>query len=255
MARQKLGQHFLKSSAILEKIAVAACGKHAGLAVEIGPGRGALTEHLLAHADQVIALEVDDFLVRHLQTRWKGEKRLSVLAQDALRTDFSTFGTGVVAGNLPYYAATAMISRYLRNPGALKSGVFLIQKEVADRICAQPGSRDYGYLSVESQFLAETQYLFTVRPGAFQPPPKVDSAVVRLTPRPVEQTGFSTGEFLTFASTCFRQKRKTLRNNLSSRFSGEAIAAEPLMSQRAEQLDLADLRALWQRLTATSSGQ
>jgi len=255
VARQKLGQHFLKSGGILEKIAVAACGEHIQLAVEIGPGRGALTEHLLAHADHIVALEVDDSLVLHLQNRWSGEGRITVLHQDALKTDFSTFGPGVLAGNLPYYAATAMISRYLRNPGALSSGVFLIQKEVAERICARPGSRDYGYLSVESQFLAETQYLFTVPPGAFQPPPKVDSAVIRVTPRADEHTGLSPGEFLTFASSCFRQKRKTLRNNLAGRYSKEAIAAEPLMSQRAEQLDLEDLRALWKRLDATSNGR
>lgn len=253
MARQKLGQHFLKSGRILEKIAVAACGEHTELAVEIGPGRGALTEHLLAHADQVVALEVDDSLVTHLRSRWGDDARLSVVHQDALKADFSVFGPGLLAGNLPYYAATAIIGRYLANPGALKSGVFLIQKEVADRICAEPGSRDYGYLSVESQFLAETQYLFTVPPGAFQPPPKVESAVIRVTPRAAGPNGVNREKFLAFASRCFRHKRKTLRNNLAAYYPKEAIAAEPLMSQRAEQLGLEDLRELHRRLAETSN--
>ena len=106
------------------------------------------------------------------------------------------------------------ISRYLRAPGLLSQAVFLIQKEVAERITAKPGGREYGYFSVECQFLAQTEYLFTVAPGAFRPPPKVDSAVIRLTPRPAPAVDDQAG-FLGFVSICFRQKRKTLRNNLA----------------------------------------
>src|SRR6185312_3811754 len=122
----------------------------------------------------------------------------------------------------PYYVATAIVSKYLANPGELAQAVFLIQKEVAQRITAKPGTRDFGYLSVECQYLADAAYLFSVPPGAFRPPPKVDSAVIRLTPRP-ESANDEAVPFLEFASACFRQKRKTLRNNLSERYPKDQL--------------------------------
>ena len=160
---------------------MAACGDHMPLVVEIGPGRGALTEKLLERADRVAAIELDPELAEYLRTRYP---RLELIEANALDADWSQWGPGVLAGNLPYYIATPLISRYLRQPGLLSQAVFLMQKEVAERITARPGTREYGYFSVECQFLARTEYLFTVAPGAFRPPPKVDSAVIRLTPRP-----------------------------------------------------------------------
>ena len=211
--RQKLGQHFLVSGKALERIAQAACGDHTPLAVEIGPGRGALTEKLLEHADRVAAIELDPELAGHLRERLP---RLELLEANALEADWSQWGAGVLTGNLPYYIATPIISRYLRAPGLLSQAVFLIQKEVAERITAKPGRREYGYFSVECQFLSQTEYLFTVAPGAFRPPPKVDSAVIRLTPKRTCTT-IDVDKFLGFVSICFRQKRKTLRNNLRGR--------------------------------------
>jgi 16S rRNA (adenine1518-N6/adenine1519-N6)-dimethyltransferase len=164
--------------------------------------------------------------------------------------DWSQWGPGVLAGNLPYYVATPLISKYLHSPGLLRQAVFLIQKEVAERITAKPGVRDYGYLSVECQLLADVEYLFSVPPGAFQPPPKVDSAVIRLTPR-AEETRLSPhvlSEFLQFASVCFRQKRKTLRNNLAAAYPRECYESRPEISQRAEQLSVAELQALFGHL-------
>src|SRR5207245_8682380 len=120
-------------------------------------------------------------------------------------------------------------------PGALTSATFLIQKEVAERITATSGHREYGYLSVECQLLAKTEYLFNVPPGAFQPPPKVDSGVIRLTPV-VPPGDLDVKRFLGFASACFRQKRKTLRNNLSERYPRATLDLRPEMGQRAEQL-------------------
>jgi 16S rRNA (adenine1518-N6/adenine1519-N6)-dimethyltransferase len=255
LARQKLGQHFLASGKVLEKIALAACGSGAGLAVEIGPGRGALTATLLAHSERVVAVELDSGLVQTLRARWPSEPRFEVIQADALRVDFSRFGSGVLAGNLPYYVATAIISRYLRNPGELGHGVFLVQKEVADRIVARPGSRDYGYLSVECQFLAEAEFLFRVPPGAFQPPPKVDSAVIRLTPRP-GSGAVDADRFLDFASACFRQKRKTLRNNLAGRYSREILSTQAqIMDKRAETLSIEEFIRLHNALTEFSRGE
>jgi 16S rRNA (adenine1518-N6/adenine1519-N6)-dimethyltransferase len=247
MARQKLGQHFLISGKILERIAQAACGVRVPLAVEIGAGRGALTEHLLDHADRVVAIELDTDLAQELRARWSGEARLEIIEGNALETWWLQWGAGVLAGNLPYYVATPIISQFLRCPGRLSAGVFLIQKEVAERITATPGGREYGYFSVECQYLAKVEYLFTVPPGAFRPPPKVDSGVIRLTPReerPVEDTE----EFLKFVSTCFRQKRKTLRNNLAGSFAVEGVEG---MGRRAEQLSVEEFVELYRALRSS----
>jgi 16S rRNA (adenine1518-N6/adenine1519-N6)-dimethyltransferase len=247
LARQKLGQHFLVKGKTLERIAKAACGEHAPLVVEIGPGRGALTERLLAHADRVAAIELDAALADYLRERSQGESRLEILEANALHVDWSQWGAGVLVGNLPYYIATPIISRYVRAPGSLSRAVFLIQKEVAERITTQPGCREYGYLSVECQFFAHAEYLFTVPPGAFQPPPKVESAVIRLTPR----SGLAVADwegFLAFASTCFRQKRKTLRNNLAGVYAAELYESRPEISRRAEQLTVAEFVELYRAL-------
>ncbi|HKD05362.1 MAG TPA: 16S rRNA (adenine(1518)-N(6)/adenine(1519)-N(6))-dimethyltransferase RsmA [Bryobacteraceae bacterium] len=252
MARQKLGQHFLASAGTLEKIALAACGPGVDLAVEIGPGKGALTERLLAHAQRVVAFELDRELAAYLVERWADEPRLNVRQADALTVDFAKWPderNAVLAGNLPYYAATAIISRFLRAPGDLRHGTFLIQKEVADRIAARPGTRDYGYLTVECEYLANVEYLFTVPPGAFRPPPKVNSAVVRLTPRQTGGTEESKA-FLDFASACFRQKRKTLRNNLSGRYDLWELPRDPRLTKRAEELSVGELLSLFESVAA-----
>jgi 16S rRNA (adenine1518-N6/adenine1519-N6)-dimethyltransferase len=207
--------------------------------VEIGPGRGALTEKLLERADRVAAIELDPEFAGYIRTRWSG---IELVEADALDVDWSQWGAGVLTGNLPYYIATPIISRYLRQPGLLSQAVFLIQKEVAERIAAKPRTREYGYFSVESQFLAQTEYLFTVAPGAFRPPPKVDSAVIRLTPRP-ELAVRDIDSFLAFVSICFRQKRKTLRNNLR-----EAYNPAPDMSRRAEELSVEEFVELYRAL-------
>ncbi len=253
MARQKLGQHFLQSGKALDRIARAACGNGVRLAVEIGPGKGALTEHLLALAERVVAVELDPDLAGLLRERWSGNSRLKIVEANALHVDWNAWGAGVLAGNLPYYLATAIISRYLRSPGELTAGVFLIQKEVAERITARPGTRDYGYLSVECQLLAATEYLQTVAPGAFRPPPKVDSAVVRLTPKP-EAADLPVERFLGFVSACFRQKRKTLRNNLAALYPRELLDELSLLGRRAEELSVSGFLELYALIGEKSQG-
>ena len=235
---------------MLERIAAAACPEGTRQVVEIGPGQGALTELLLARAERVVALEMDGDLAEHLRARWPDQQRLYLVEGNALNFDWTQWGPGTLAGNLPYYVATAIISKYLANPGALAQGVFLIQKEVAERITAKPGTRDFGYLSVECQYLATVEYLFSVPPGAFRPPPKVDSAVIRLVPRPEARCDEAT-PFLEFASACFRQKRKTLRNNLAERYSKEQLEGVPALSKRAEQLSVAELLGLFRQLSVS----
>jgi 16S rRNA (adenine1518-N6/adenine1519-N6)-dimethyltransferase len=233
---QKFGQHFLVSQAVLNRISALICGTGRPRVLEIGPGRGALTEKLLSGASHVTAVEIDPELAAYLRSRFVD---LELVEGDALKADFASYRPDIIAGNLPYYIATPLIERIVRLG---IPGVFLIQKEVAERLTARPGSRDYGFLTVETQLFASAELMFTVPPGAFRPPPKVDSAVVRLTPRtPVE----AAPELLEFLSSCFRQKRKTLRNNLRGSLP---IDGQPEASHRAEQLSLEELTALWRRL-------
>jgi len=241
---QKFGQHFLSSQAILNRIAGVICGIGRPHVLEIGPGRGALTEKLLACASLVTAVEIDPELTAYLRSRFAGAANLEVIQADALEVDFALHRPDIVAGNLPYYVATPLIERTVRLG---LPGVFLIQKEVAQRLAARPGTRDYGFLTVRTQLFAMPELMFTVPPGAFKPPPKVDSAVVGLEPRNrAAEMGIHDVElFLGFLSACFRQKRKTLRNNLRGSFP---IDAHPEGSLRAEQLSLEELAALWHRL-------
>jgi 16S rRNA (adenine1518-N6/adenine1519-N6)-dimethyltransferase len=203
---------------------------------EIGPGKGALTEYLLQRARHVIAIELDPELADHLAARFP---EVQLVRGDALQADLGQ--TGPIAGNLPYYVATPIISRVLRLG---RVGTFLIQKEVAERMTAVKGHREYGYYSVECQFFAKVEYLFTVKPGSFRPPPKVDSAVVRLTPRPQLEVNDAEA-FLRFVGRCFQHKRKTLRNNLGAGDFPEA-------GLRAEQLTVAEFADLYKRLVPSS---
>jgi 16S rRNA (adenine1518-N6/adenine1519-N6)-dimethyltransferase len=166
-----------------------------------------------------------------------------------LATDLAQWGPAVVVGNLPYYITSPIVEKVLALGPLLMRAIFLVQKEVALRLAAAPGSRDYGYLSVATQSTAKVEYLFKVPPGAFSPPPKVESAVVRLTP--CEPLVEDAAAFLTFASRCFRQKRKTLRNNLSAFYDKRSIEIQPEAGLRAEQVSIVQLADLHRRLQNT----
>ena len=242
MSRQRLGQHFLASRSVLERIAAAACAPDQPLVIEIGPGQGALTEHLLARARRVVAIEIDSGLVAYLRRKFAAEPRLEFLRADALQVDLAQWGPAVIAGNLPYYVATPIIERVVTIGPAISQGVFLIQKEVAERVTAVPGMRAYGY--------------FTLR-LALYPPPKVDSAVIRLTSRPrAAELGIADPEaFLAFLSASFRHKRKTLRNNLTSMYPVRALDTLPEASRRAEQLSLEQFAELYRRVYHSPGGR
>jgi 16S rRNA (adenine1518-N6/adenine1519-N6)-dimethyltransferase len=246
LSRQKLGQHFLVKGAILDRIAVAACPSREPLVVEIGPGRGALTEKLLRRADRVVAIEIDPYLAGHLRARFPGEPRLEVVQADAVSVNFDPWRDAPVAGNLPYYAATPIIEGAVlrRAPRA----VFLIQKEVAQRLAAGPGTRDYGYLSVATQLFANVRVLFEVKPSAFHPPPKVDSAAVILDPRSDAPAAYEAAGLLKFVGECFHQKRKTIRNNLANVYGKDLVETWPEARLRAEQIGIEGFKTMFERV-------
>ncbi len=254
---RRFGQHFLARKSILDRISAAARGEHApAKIIEIGPGRGALTEGLLEGTATVIAIEVDPVLVHYLQQKFRDQiesGRLQLIQGDVLKTDLASLaspGRAVIAGNLPYYITSPILDRVFALADRWERAVFLVQAEVATRLAAEPGSRDYGYLSVLTQVYAKPRILFEVPRAAFRPPPKVDSAVVVLEPRDA-QTDWGVADrdaFLRFASDCFRHKRKTLRNNLAPRYGRERVDALTESSLRAEQLSVAALAKLHREL-------
>lgn len=250
MPRQKLGQHFLAKGSVLFRIARAACPEPEALVIEIGPGRGALTGRLLERAARVVAFEIDSALVEFLRARFAGEPRLTVIHADALDADLGQWGPVAIAGNLPYYAATPIIEKALALGARLRRAVFLVQKEVAARLAARPGARDYGYLTVQTRLFADADRLFDVAPAAFRPPPKVDSTLVRFRPcqRAAELGIRDTAGFLSFVALCFRQKRKTIRNNLAGAYGKEIVDRWPEAALRAEQLTLEQFADMYRRL-------
>lgn len=250
MARRKLGQHYLIRGSVLERIAEAACEPGEPLVIEIGPGRGALTEYLLARARRVIAIEIDSWPVDDLARRFAGEKRLEVVHADVLQTDLAQWGPASVAGNLPYYITSPILKSLVRAREQVRGAVLLVQKEVAERMAAAPGSRDYGLMTVELGLFFGARLVAEVPPAAFHPPPKVDSAVVRLDPRNrAAELGIADpAAFVAFVARAFHQKRKTLRNNLAGAWPKELLEAQPEARLRAEQLTLEEFAALYRRL-------
>jgi len=244
VARQRLGQHFLIQGSVLERIARAACPDSQPLVIEIGPGRGALTAKLIERAARVIAIEIDPDLAGYLRQRFAGDARLEVVEADVLAIDLAQWGPVPIAGNLPYYIASPILERALRlfPPRA----VFLLQKEVAHRLVAQPGSRDYGYLTVATALFATAQLLCEVPPSAFRPRPKVDSAVVRFSP--CAPAVPDPEAFLEFVARCFRHKRKTIRKCLAGVYGKGVVESVPESAVRAEQLGLEQLEEMSRRI-------
>jgi len=250
--RPPLGQHFLHDEGVLARIAAAVGVGPGDHVVEIGPGEGVLTRHLLATGARVTAIEVDPRLAPGLRETFSGEPRFELIHADVLKVDLAALvsgGPAALAGNLPYYITSPIVRRTLALGQAITRAVFLVQQEVAERICAGPGSRDYGYLSALCRLSSKPETLFRVRPGSFRPPPRVESAVIRLTPRPGQPPE---PELLEFLEAAFRQPRKTLLNNLSSLYPRELLARSPETAKRAQQLDVSELQALHQSLGNSS---
>lgn len=214
----------------------------------MGPGRGALTRQLLSRTGELHAVELDRSLVAYLGRHFATASNLHVHQADILETDLSQWGPAVITGNLPYYITSPIIERFLRLDSRFPSAVFLMQREVADRVMASPGSRDYGYLTVSTQLVCEVTLVCHVPPSAFAPPPKVDSAAIRLLRRSTVLPDLA--PLLQFVGRCFAHKRKNLRNNLRP-FYANALDGSPEATLRAEQLSIPAFIDLFARLEAT----
>jgi len=215
--RKRLGQHFLTDPRILARIVEALDVSPTDVVVEIGPGRGALTTQLLTRAGRVVAIELDHALATELRTRHATERRLTVIEGDVLETPLAEAAGAaeyLAIGNVPYYITTPILFHLLHAPRPERA-VLLVQREVADRIVAHPGSAAYGALSVNVQAVATATIAFTIPAGAFSPPPKVESAVVRLVPR--EDRVVSDAEqpdYAEFVIAAFGLRRKQMRRVL-----------------------------------------
>lgn len=231
-ARKSLGQHFLHDRRVLEAIADALRIDAGTTVVEIGPGRGVLTDVLAERAGAVVAIEVDRALVPILRDRYANRRHVRIVEADVLETDLHALAGGdfVLAGNVPYYITTPILFHALAAPRPVRA-VFLVQKEVAERVVATPGSKAYGALSVNVQTVAKGQIVMRVPPGAFRPPPKVDSAV--LVVEPLAEPMISAAEeerFRSFVQQVFGMRRKQLRRVLRGVVSIDAAEADAMLT-------------------------
>jgi dimethyladenosine transferase len=243
---RKLGQHFLVRQEILERIADVACGGGTPRVIEIGPGRGALTRHLLPRTEELHAIELDDTLASYLDAEFHADARFHLHRGDVLEIDLTQWGPATITGNLPYYITSPIVDRFIALDERFPRAVFLVQKEVADRLRALPGTRDYGFLSVRTQLFCDVELILKAPPSAFRPPPKVDSAVIRLIRR--TDAPENAKSIVQFASRCFAQKRKTLRNNLRGFYDPRIIDSLPEAGLRAEQIPVQRLIELQAKL-------
>jgi 16S rRNA (adenine1518-N6/adenine1519-N6)-dimethyltransferase len=240
--KPRLGQNFLTDREVARRI-VESLGDIANRTViEIGPGRGVLTDLLIPRAKRVIGIELDRVLAAQLRMRYAGKPNVEVLESDFVTAEFASMvgrkpgplhdlrpthpDTVDLVGNLPYYITSDIVLRILELRQHIERAVIMVQREVADRIAAEPGSRDYGLLSATTQLFARVEKLFTVPPAAFSPPPKVYSSVLRLAMVPrLEGLQVEEEPFIAFLKLAFAQKRKTLLNNLRVQYSATAIRA------------------------------
>jgi 16S rRNA (adenine1518-N6/adenine1519-N6)-dimethyltransferase len=273
--RPKLGQHFLVDSAATARIVEALGDISESTVLEIGPGRGALTSMLAKRSRRLIAIEIDRVLAAQLRMSFSQEPNVEIIEGDILAIDFQTlFGPkpgstrpGInhqpepvrVVGNLPYFITSDILLRLFEFRQYFETIVLMVQREVADRLAAAPGRSDYGLLSATAQLYAHLEELFTLPPAAFSPPPKVESAVVRLRMAPkLDSLRVPEADFIKFLKLSFGQKRKTLSNNLKVQYEPRVLRAafekagvKPTV--RAEALNLEKTAALFRALSGAGT--
>src|ERR1700758_2624929 len=272
----KMGQHFLASEDVAARVVDTLGDVSQCTVLEIGPGRGILTSLLAKRARRLIAVELDRVLAAQLRLKFGRARNVEVIEADVLAIDFDSLcgpkpglsQPGIelkpqpvkVVGNLPYYITSDILLRLFEFSKYFESIVIMVQKEVADRIAAEPGGSDYGLLSATAQLYARVEKLFTLPPGAFTPPPKVHSTVLRLTIDPQQQKlGVAGDGFVNFLRLSFAQKRKTLWNNLREQYQEAGLKralaqAKVKPTARAETLSLNESAAVYRALRDADSG-
>lgn len=268
--KPKLGQNFLIDAGAAGKIIDALGDISNRTVIEIGPGRGVLTDLLVSRARRVIGIELDRVLAAQLRMKYATQGNIEVLESDFVTAEFSSMvgrrpgplhdlrptqaETVDIVGNLPFYITSDIVLRILALHNHIERAVIMVQREVADRIAAEPGSRDYGLLSATAQLFARVDKLFTLPPSAFSPPPQVHSGVVRLTMAPrLDKLRVEEEPFIAFLKAAFAQKRKTLANNLRVQYDAVAIraalkAAGLRADVRAEAVSLEKMAAMFRAL-------
>lgn len=245
-ARKRFGQNFLSDSHYISRIVDAIAPQSRDHIVEIGPGLGAITEHLVSAAGKLEVVELDRDLIPRLEQKFAAHSNFTIHQSDALKFDFTQLQTSEeklrVVGNLPYNISTPLIFHLLDQRHVIHDMYFMLQKEVVERLCAEPNSKQYGRLSVMTQYFCETAMLFVVPPGAFSPAPKVESAIVRLKPHTTITNPVKDSKLLSkIVTAAFNQRRKTIRNSLKDWVQQEDLETIGIKAtERAERLSLED---------------
>lgn len=247
-AKKHLGQHFLTDESIAEKIADSLSYDFYDSVLEIGPGMGVLTKYLLKKDTTTYVIEIDTESVTYLKHNYS-DLSDRIIEQDFLKYDLNTVFEDrpfAIIGNFPYNISSQILFKTLEIRDQVPEFSGMFQKEVALRICSQEGSKVYGILSVLTQAFYETEYLFTVPPSVFNPPPKVDSGVLRLRRKENFKLPCDERLFFKVVKTSFQQRRKTLRNSLKSFDLSDNLKSNPIFDQRPEQLSVAQFITLTQ---------
>ncbi len=249
-AKKHLGQHFLNDENIAEKIGNTLTLQGYKNVLEIGPGMGVLTKYLIKKDCNVIAMDLDSESITFLEENYPNEN-LQILEADFLKTDLTDlFGEEpfAIIGNFPYNISTQIVFKAIENRAQVPEFTGMFQKEVAQRICEKEGNKTYGILSVLTQAFYDAEYLFTVKPGVFNPPPKVDSGVLRLRRKDDFSLPCDEKLFRKVVKTGFQQRRKTLRNSLKTLNLSDKLKEDSIFGKRPEQLSVSQFISLTQKI-------
>lgn len=249
-AKKHLGQHFLKDENIAKKIADSLVFKGCEKVLEIGPGMGVLTKYLLEREIETWVVEIDRESIDYLNLHFP-DLRGKIINEDFLKMNLKDYFHGkplAIIGNFPYNISTQIVFKAIEFRDFVPQFGGMFQKEVARRICENPGNKSYGILSVLTQAFYDAEYLFTVPPNVFNPPPKVDSGVIRLIRKKNYQLPVDPGFFFKVVKTAFNQRRKTLRNSLKSFPLTEKLKEDTIFARRPEQLSVAEFIELTKSL-------
>lgn len=258
-AKKHLGQHFLKDLSIAQKIADSLSEKNYDSILEIGPGMGVLTQFLLTKKNKITVMELDSESVVYLENDFKKEhinlntnpEKFEIIEGDFLKTNLKDIFNDqpfAIIGNFPYNISSQIVFKTIENREQIPEFAGMFQKEVAQRIAEKKGSKTYGILSVLTQAFYDVEYLFTVPPNVFNPPPKVDSGVIKMTRKENYSLPVDEALFFRVVKTAFNQRRKMLRSSLKSLIPSDSLKEDPIFAMRPEQLSVDEFIVLTQKI-------